>query len=282
MLIEAFKKWIKVVRWPNLLIITIAQFMGAYFIIDQSWYELSRNFSFWLLVLSTNFIGGAGYIINDYFDVKIDAINKPKKVVIGKTMKRRWAILVHTILNFTGVAIGFYISISIGSVQILVSLLLWWYSASLKKKPFIGNFIVALLTGLSVFILFLLFKTSFNMLLLYASFALYISIIREVIKDMEDVRGDAYFGCKTLPIIWGIPKTKYFLYVLIIIFIISTSLLIPFMGRPVFYIFFGILILLSSILVGKLYTADQKKHYKWLSNYCKILMLIGIVSMAFL
>src|SRR5690606_34862812 len=100
-----------------------------------------------LLVLSTLLIAAAGYIINDYYDVKIDYINKPKRVVVGRILKRRGVMVAHTILNFMGILIGFYLSIWVGIISVGSAFMLWWYSNQLKRLPFIGNFFIAVLTG---------------------------------------------------------------------------------------------------------------------------------------
>ncbi len=232
--------------------------------------------------MSTVLIAAAGYIINDYYDVKIDLINKPDRVVIGKTITRRFALLFHTLLSLTGVGIGFLLSWKIGVVNFGCAFLLWLYSNALKRLPFIGNFTVALLTGLSILIVNMLYPPWSTLACLYALFAFFITLVREIIKDMEDLKGDNTFGCRTLPIVYGIRKTKVFAYFLLTVF----SLLVMALNRwttPLPMTFFAwSLFLPMAALLGWLVRADTRKDFYQLSQFCKFIMLAGILSMAFL
>jgi len=133
-----FTGFLKLTRFWNLLIIAVAQYFTAAFLIgfEKIWY-----LNLFLLSTSTVIIAAAGYIINDYYDVKIDLINKPERVVIGKEVARRYAILSHSILSFIGVAVGFLLNWKIGIINFLSAFLLWWYSNNLKRQPFIGNLV---------------------------------------------------------------------------------------------------------------------------------------------
>ncbi|MCE2734732.1 MAG: geranylgeranylglycerol-phosphate geranylgeranyltransferase, partial [Flammeovirgaceae bacterium] len=199
-----FSAMLRLTRFGNLLIIGFAQTATAFFLVgSHTW----QTFSLWLLSSSTIIIAAAGYIINDYYDIKIDYINKPERVVIGKIIPRRFAILFHTLFSVGGIAIGFYLSWQIGVIHFFSAFMLWLYSNSLKRLPLIGNVVIAFLTALSVFIIAVFYKTNINLILIYSLFAFFISLVREVVKDMEDLKGDITFGCKTLPILWGIRKT---------------------------------------------------------------------------
>ena len=153
-------------------------------------------------------MAAAGYIINDYYDVKIDYINKPERVIVGTVLKRRVVLFWHTFLNFSAIIIGSFLDWKIGAIHFASAFMLWLYSNQLKRLPLIGNFIVALLTGLSISIITLYFGQNPILVHTYALFAFSISLIREIVKDMEDWKGDADFGCKTLPIILGVRKTS--------------------------------------------------------------------------
>ncbi|HEY0771134.1 MAG TPA: UbiA family prenyltransferase, partial [Sphingobacteriaceae bacterium] len=138
---------LRLTRAGNLFIIAFAQYFTAGCLIGL---HTLKDFNLFLVVSSTVMIAAAGYIINDYYDVKIDYINKPERVVIGKTITRRYAILFHIILSAAGILIGTIVSLKIGAVNVLSVFLLWLYSNSLKRIAFVGNFTVALLTGLSI------------------------------------------------------------------------------------------------------------------------------------
>jgi len=273
--IESF---FKVTRFGNLVIIGFAQYFTSALLIDR---QTIYDFRLLLLATATVFIAAAGYIINDYYDVKIDYINKPDRVVIGKSITRRYAIMFHVVLSILGILIGLFLSWRIAAVNILSVFLLWLYSNNLKRLPFIGNFTVALLTASSIYVVDVLYRTHNSMVVIYAVFAFFMTLVREIIKDMEDLKGDNTFGCKTLPIVWGIRKTKVIIYIILAVFTITVLVLnqlyeaLPFQ----YYLIFLFTPLLW--LFYRLLRADMKKDFSWLSTFCKVIMLLGILSMAF-
>ncbi len=270
---------LRLTRFGNLLIIGFAQTATAFFLVgSHTWQELSL----WLLSSSTIIIAAAGYIINDYYDIKIDYINKPERVVIGKIIPRRFAILFHTLFSVGGIAIGFYLSWQIGVIHFFSAFMLWLYSNSLKRLPLIGNVVIAFLTALSVFIIAVYYKTNINLILIYSIFAFFISLVREVVKDMEDLKGDITFGCKTLPILWGIRKTKYFLYSVLVVFVLIVLILDSYFTILPSVYFMSFLFLPLAWFALRLHRADTVKDFRWLSNLSKIIMLLGIISMLFL
>jgi 4-hydroxybenzoate polyprenyltransferase len=170
----------------------------------------------------------------------------------------------------------------IGAINFASAFLLWWYSNDLKRHPFIGNVVIALLTGISILMVDALYHTGNPLIFIYASFAFFMTLIREIIKDMEDLKGDDTFGCKTLPIIWGLRKTKFFIYLITVIFA-STVILINifYVNLPLYYFVVFLFIPLVWLLY-QLILADTKKDFAWLSNFCKMIMLLGVLSMAFI
>jgi len=275
--------FIKLTRFPNLLIIAFTQYFTFIFLIGypENWFYRLYDFKLFLLSLSTLFIAAAGYIINDYYDIKIDYINKPDRVVVGKLVNRRIVLASHGLLNFIGIALGFYLSLSVGVLNFFCGFLLWLYSNRLKRMPLIGNVVIALLTALSIYILAIYYHRNAFLVLNYAVFAFSINLVREIIKDLEDIRGDMRFGSKTLPIIWGLRKTKYFLFGLIFLFIFTLFYLSNGLGNHTLNVFFILLILPIGYLIYLLYKADSQKRFQQLSTYCKLLMLAGISSMIF-
>ena len=270
---------LKLTRFGNLVIIALTQYFTAGFLIGM---HTLNDFKLMMLSVSTISIAAAGYIINDYYDVKIDYINKPNRVVIGKSIGRRYAILFHVLLSTIGIALGTYLSLGIGVVNAVSVFLLWLYSNNLKRLPFIGNVTVAFLTGLAVIVVDMFYRTNNALVVIYALFAFFITLVREVIKDMEDLKGDNSFGCKTLPIIWGIRKTKLLLYVILVTFagivVILNQLYraLPFKYHLIF-LFVPLLWLLYRLI-----RADMKKDFTRLSIFCKVIMMLGILSMAFM
>lgn len=274
----SFSGFVKLIRLENLLIIVLAQYLTGLCLV-KSLHIL--NMDLFLLSLSTILVAAAGYIINDYYDVKIDYINKPGRVVVGKILKRRVVLFWHSFLNFSAIFIGLFMDWKLAAIHFISAFLLWIYSNLLKRLPFIGNLIVSFLSGLSIAVIGLYFKEHQLLVYIYAIFAFSINLIREVIKDMEDWKGDATFGCKTLPIIWGIRKTKLFLYVLITAFYFLLFYLAQFLDNHILYYYFSGITLFIIHFVYLLIKADTKKAFHQLSNYCKLIMLSGIISMLF-
>ncbi len=274
-----FQSFIRLTRFWNLLIIGLAQYFTAIFLISSG---ITLDIRLLLLSSSTILVAAAGYIINDYYDVKIDLINKPDRVVIGKSVPRRYALFFHTLLSVFGVAAGFVLDWKIGVVNAACAFLLWLYSNALKRQPFIGNFVVALLTGLSIFMVNMLYPPVLVLAMIYSLFAFFITLIREIIKDLEDLKGDDTFGCKTLPIVWGIRRTKSFIYFLVILFSVTVITLHRGYASLPMQFFAWSLFLPLVVMVGWLVRADTRKDFYQLSQFCKIIMLAGILSMAFL
>ncbi len=269
----------RLTRVWNLVIVALAQYLTAAFLIDLKTVLDPRLF---ILSASTVLIAAGGYIINDYYDIKIDLINKPQRVVIGKAITRRYAILFHTVLSIIGVILGLVLSWKIAVVNLVSATVLWWYSNYLKRQPFIGNLVVALLTGVAIWLVDSLYKTGHMLIVTYAGFAFFMTLIREIIKDMEDLKGDQTFGCQTLPIVWGMRRTKYVIYVIVVIFLAVVILVdYHFRNLPIHYF---LLFLFPPMLwfIIRLITTDTKRDFSWLSRFCKIILLLGIFSMAFI
>ena len=269
---------LRLTRFWNLTIIALAQYFAVIFFINRNGLY---DFRLFLLCASTVMIAAAGYIINDYYDVKIDLINKPDRVVIGKGVTRRFAILFHTILSAIGVGIGLLLGWKVGAINFFSATLLWWYSNNLKRQPFVGNFSVALLTGLSILIVNVLYGVNSIEVIIYALFAFFMTLIRELIKDMEDLKGDHSFGCKTLPILWGIRKSKYWVYGELVVFAgIVVMINDRYVLLPVYYFVIFLFVPLVLLLI-RLIRADTVKDFYNLSQFCKMIMLLGILSMPF-
>lgn len=270
---------VRLTRLWNLLIIGLAQYCTAGFLISAANLTDPRLF---LLSLSTILIAAGGYSINDYYDVKIDLINKPERVVVGKALSRRTVLVLHTLLTLTGIGIGFLLSWYIGLLHFGSSFLLWLYSNALKRLPFIGNLAVAILTGLSIYVVNILLPPLLATVSIYALFAFFITLIREIIKDMEDLKGDNTFGCRTLPIVWGLRPTKVFIYGLIVVFALVVIMVhLAVTPLPVTF-FIGFLLFPMGLLVAWLIRADTRRDFYRLSQFSKLIMLAGIFSMAFL
>ncbi len=299
--------FLRLIRYKNLLIIVLTQYLMRWSIIKPilEVYEFNLQFSelhFFFLVMATVFITAAGYVINDYFDTKTDLVNRPETVIIGRVLNRRWAILLHVIFNIIGIGLGAYISFYIGIpmltlVFVFITGILWFYSTTYKRQFLIGNIIVAVLVAL-VPLMVILFeipllnkeygllmkelRSDFTHIILWVSafaiFAFLLTLIREIIKDVEDFEGDSAYGRKTMPIVLGVLNSK----IVIITFILTTlfSLLyinFRFLNDPITLIYFIVLLIIPLVfLIYKIIVAEDKKDYHRASNLSKLIMLAGI------
>ena len=276
-----FAGLLRITRIWNLVILVLAQYFTAIFLAsgDTPWMDVILNPKMFFLSLSTALIAAAGYVINDYYDVKIDLINKPERVVVGKFMKRRVAMFFHVFFSIVGVLLGFLVSWKLALINLLSGGLLWLYSNQLKRLPVVGNLSVAVLTGISIYIVHFIYGSSHALVLAYSLFAFCFTMIREIIKDMEDLKGDSTFGCRTLPVVVGLRKTKWFIYVLSVSFVLGlVALSSVFVGQELSLFSAGLLIPITWLLFN-LSRADTMDEYRRLSTHCKIIMLVGIFSM---
>ncbi|HEY0299539.1 MAG TPA: geranylgeranylglycerol-phosphate geranylgeranyltransferase [Arachidicoccus sp.] len=302
------KAFFRLIRWQNLVFIFITQILFEYCVIKPEFSKANaianlHSYFIYLLALSSILIAAGGNIINDYFDVNIDLINKPDKLIIGKYIHRHWAILYHILTSVIGVALGFWIEFKthaylLGLTNLACVLLLFFYSIYFKRKALSGNIIIALLTAWTVLVVSFcetnqfIFHATLNkekitrLTFLYAGFAFIISLIREMIKDMEDVEGDRKYDCRTFPIVFGMNASKIFLATWLVILCALLIVMIFYILQfqwwfAIIYTF--IFILIPSILIlKKMLKAANSKDFHKLSSSIKWIMLTGIFSMIFL
>lgn len=301
--------YLNIVRWKNLLFIVLIQWLMQHLVVfpilETFGFEpLKSIFYGYLLTFATVLIAAGGYVINDYFDIKIDRINKPDKTLIPEKISKKNAMLFYQILTgigmLSGLTLSFLVkSFSLGFVFILVPGLLWFYSASYKRQFMWGNLIVSFVAALTILVVGLLeisiLKLNYSKLIYqspiptliygwtggFALFAFLTTWIREIIKDMEDEEGDREMECRTLPIKWGVKKTKYFLYGLILI-TIALILMVNFRyvyfdgNATLRYVIFAIILpfIALSYLIFK---AKTSENYKQASTLSKFIMLAGIL-----
>ncbi|WP_297335705.1 geranylgeranylglycerol-phosphate geranylgeranyltransferase [Algoriphagus sp.] len=280
----SFRGLFRISRPINLLLVAFTQMMTAYFLVEESaaGIPVLQDFRLYLLILATLMVTAAGYMINDYYDVKIDYVNRPEEVVIGKGIKRRVVIFLHTLLNFSAIGLGYLVAPRIALICFFAAFLLWLYSNQLKRKPFIGNLTVAFLTSISVYLIAIYYQKNELLVLTYAIFAFFLNLIREIIKDIEDRDGDRKHGCRTLPIVLGFRKTKQVIFLVATCFIFAILIITFEINKPELFYYFGGLGLFFLWFMRQVYLADRKSHFSQLSTFAKVLMLVGTLSMSFL
>jgi 4-hydroxybenzoate polyprenyltransferase len=292
--------WLRLIRWKNLIIILFTQFLAWWCIILPCSPIVLSPVNFILLAISTALIAAAGYMINDYFDIKIDLVNKPEKVVLETTIPRKKAIIFHTLLNVCGLLLAAYVALRANHpewvlLQALCTLLLWFYSTHFKRQFLTGNVVVSLLTALTILALviyepaissfqsFKFYPSPAMVLIVYALFAFALTLMREIVKDMEDHIGDASEGCKTLPVIKGLNYAGNIVMVIECIIIAPLAYIAYLLFTQGLHILSSYIVLLIALLVAWAAFLKNGKtdpgHYHHSSTGLKIIMLAGVLSL---
>jgi 4-hydroxybenzoate polyprenyltransferase len=319
--------FLRLIRWVNLLIIVATMYSIRLFLLTYEKLfsnELTKpllgrdgeSLDFFLLVISTVMIAAAGNVINDYFDVRADRINKPNRVIVGKIIKRRWAIIIHSLLNVGAFAIAIYLGVRNHTfwymfIHLVSMNSLWFYSLFLKKQPAIGNFLIAGLTAMVPILCGVHFyiqqslvwtqassETAFSywfqslikdghFIMLLAFFAFVNNFAREIIKDMEDVEGDRKVDARTLPIVSGMRISKIWVTILLMLPVLFFSALfvlhqsrMSFSIADQILIFLPVLISVVLDLFGILiiWKSDNKLNLIKADSFVKLAMIFGILT----
>ena len=303
--------FLKLIRWQNLVIIIFIHYFVRYFLIDP-FYRINHiilqinNLDFAIIVLTNILIAGAGYIINDIFDLQIDRINKPDKIVIGEKISEQKAYLIYYIMNSIAVMTGIYTGIKInffnfGLIFAVFIAVFYFYSLKYKRLFLWGNIVISLMSGILILLIWMLeflkiqkngiafaeglhaYNTITYFAVIYAVFSFLTTFLREIIKDIEDIEGDSKWGCTTLPIVVGIKNAKKIatLFSILILFLVVffqiklfnyginkyAAMLILIIQLPLVYLTF------------KIWKAKEKADFHYISILSKIIMVFGILSM---
>lgn len=310
-MLTQLKSFFQLIRWPNLLMLVFTQMMLNYLVLGHMFklihLELPlESVDFTLLVLSTVFMAAFGYIFNDVKDEEVDKINKEQKRIIGKKFDKSSGLLAGWVFLIISIGISIYLGIKLQMIQliflhILIAVGLWYYSTQLKKTILTGNIIISLFTGISVFIVWLyhlvalknnpimmvdaqkIIEFATYTVIIYSAFAFIISLIREIVKDVEDKEGDEKTGMKTFVIRYGLIKTKALSFTLLGLMLLLL-LFAAYMAYSYGWLQLAIYLLVAVgipliYFIMNLQSAQNKKDFKDLSFLAKIIMIAGILSM---
>ena len=224
-------------------------------------------------------IGAGGYIINDYFDQKIDMINRPRKVVVGTKLKRRLALLSHALLTIGGISIGFLLDPFIGAIHIFSSGALWTYSGILKRQLLIGTLTIAFLTSLSLLIILVFYRQFSLLVVAYAMFGCITIFIRESINDIVSVKGETAFGVQSVPIVWGIRGAKTVIFLAGIAGVSMMSFYLISINNWNVRYFFSAVLLVILWAFYKLTRADKMRDFVEIKKLIDTIIVLGLISM---
>ncbi len=269
------------VRGYNLLVIVLAQYLAAIFILSPNELSLSDvllDINLFILVLCNALVIAAGYLINSFYDSEKDLINKPYKTFLDNAVSQQTKLSIYFIINFISVILASYISFR--AVLFFSGFIfgIWFYSHKIKRITFLGNVVAALLAITPFFAVFIYYKHLEFVIFFHATFLFLLILIREIIKDLESLKGDFAQDYKTIPVIYGEQRTKILLSCLIAIAIVLNGLFLYYfnLGYMVFYFYLSFL---AYIGLGFLVWISSKKiHFRILHNLLKLLIVVGVFS----
>jgi len=262
------------------LVIALAQYLASIYILAP--YHPLRTVVFdinlFLIVLASALTIAAGYIINAFYDAEKDLINKPNKSYLDRLVSQRFKLTMYFLLNFFAVISASYISFKAVLFFSVYIFGIWIYSHKLKRLPFIGNLVSALLSIAPFFVVFVYYRNFEPVIFMHALFLFLLISAREVIKDLENMAGDVAQGYRTIPLLYGVNPSKLLIGFLLCLTLLPSLLLTTKFDVGHMYLYFYgcmLLLLLSLILLWK---ADSKKHYVWLHNILKLIIVGGVFS----
>lgn len=295
---------LRLIRWPNLLIVAASQVLIRQCVLMPLLKQVDMEPQlpvnlFIILVIATVLITAGGYAINDYFDRKMDRVNKPQSLIVGRLIYPRHAMAYHLFFSITGVILGSWVAfrsdqLFLSLVFFMVSGLLWFYSTTYKRELLLGNILVALMTALVPFLVILfelpllartygyeakvLTGSLLKWTLGFSLFAFLLNFIREIVKDAEDFEGDQAYGKRTVPVIWGM-RTARWLSFIIVLMTIALLLVAWFVFVPDTATLFYFLITLIAplvVVVILLFRSENQNDWRLTSTLLKVIMLAGL------
>ena len=271
-----------VVRGYNILLIVIAQYLASLFIFspEKSLRHVLLDIDLYFIVLATMCVIASGYIINNFYDFEADKINKPIKSKIDAIVSQKIKLKIYFFLNFSGVCFGFLVSWRAALFFSVYIFLIWFYSHKLKKYPLTGLFSAAILAILPFFAIFVYYKNFSEIIFTHAAFLFFILLIRELIKDLEKIKGDFTQNYQTIPVKYGEKFTKILITVISILTLNPIYFLLkyPEIGGMKYYFYLSIVILLFFIIL--LWMSTSKRNYVVLHLIIKFLILAGVASLS--
>ncbi|WP_298793494.1 geranylgeranylglycerol-phosphate geranylgeranyltransferase [uncultured Allomuricauda sp.] len=269
-----------VVRGYNILVITIAQYLASIYILSPNLRlrEVILDLNLFLIVTASALVIASGYIINNFYDAEKDLINKPTKSMLDRLVSQRFKLTTYFILNLLAVFAASYISFRAVFFFSAYIFGIWLYSHKLKRIPFIGNLVSASLAIAPFFVVFVYYQNFEQVIFVHGMFLTLLILAREMIKDLENMAGDMAQNYKTIPILYGPRFSKILIGLLVLLTLVPSLLLINFYDIGDMHIYFYGCIFLLGLFIILLWKSKGKKHYVWLHNILKFVIVAGVFS----
>ena len=279
-LVMKFVSLFSVVRGYNIPIIALAQYLSAIFILapEKRALFILFDFNLFILVLASSLTIASGYIINNFYDNKKDLINRPNKTKLDRLVSQKTKLQVYFSLNFFVALIAFFVSFRAVLFFSAYIFLIWFYSHKIKKYPIIGNLMSALLAVLPFFGILLYYKNLYEVIFFHAAFLFLLLLIREMIKDLENLKGDLANDYKTIPIVYGEAISKKIITALTLLTIIPVYVLIEIYDVGYMDIYFYSCFIILIFFMRYLWKSNTKAQFVLLHNVLKLLIVAGVFS----
>ena len=267
-----------VVRGYNIPVVFLAQYLSSIFILspEKRALDVILDWRLFLLVFASTLTIASGYIINNFYDSEKDLINRPNKTNLDRLVSQKTKLQVYFALNFLATALALFISFRAALFFATYIFLIWFYSHKLKKYPIIGNITASVLAILPFFGILLYFKKFYHVIFAHAMFLFLLIFIREMIKDLENIKGDLANNYQTIPVRFGVQVSKKIITILTISTIIPVYILIEKydVGYMDIYFYASLIILILFLL--KLWKSKTRPEYLQLHVVLKILIVAGV------
>lgn len=275
-----FFSMFSVVRGYNILVIVLAQYLTSIYILahDKPLKQVVFDLNLLMIVLASSATIAGGYIINNFYDSEKDLINRPQKSMLDRLISQNTKLVFYFVLNFIAVIMASYVSFRAVIFFSAYIFAIWFYSHKLKKLPIIGNLTSAILTIAPFFAVFIYYKNFETVIFVHAMFLFLILSMRELTKDLENIKGDLALNYKTIPIVYGEKTSKIMLTILTVLTLIPAYFLIfKFnIGRMNYFFFLSIALLVLFLLL--LQKSNNKSQYLILHNILKFIIVAGVFS----
>ena len=267
-----------IVRGYNILVIFLAQYLASIYILapNRPLREVVLDLNLFVIVVASALVIAAGYIINSFYDSEKDLINRPRKSMLDRLVSQNTKLSAYFVLNFFAVFLASYVSFRAVLFFSAYIFGIWLYSHKLKRIPFVGNMVSAILAISPFFAVFVYYKNFEPVIFVHAIYLFLLILVRELIKDMENMAGDLSQGYKTLPLMFGTTASKTLATVLILLTLLPALLMIYYFDVGYMYLYFAASIALIMLFILLLWKSSSKKDYVWLHNILKFIIVAGV------
>lgn len=267
-----------VVRGYNIPIIALAQYLSAIFIMAPEKRALAvlLDFNLFIIVIVSGLTIASGYIINNFYDSKKDLINRPNKSQLDRLVSQKTKLNVYFTVNFIVFLLSFLVSVRAVLFFSTYIFLIWFYSHKLKKMLVVGNLTSAFLSVLPFFAILLYYKNIYPQIFAHATFLFLLLLIREIIKDLENIKGDIANDYQTIPVIFGESTAKRIITLLTVLTIIPIYFLVEIFEVGYMDIYFYVSMIILIFFLQKLWKSSSKPDYLQLHNILKFLVVSGV------